>query len=67
MKKILVIGDIIFDKYVEVEVNRKSQENKDVDVYDKVSEFTRLGGAANVAANIVSLAGNECEVHRRYD
>ncbi len=55
--KILVIGDAILDKYTEVVSTRMSPENPDVKVYDVVNEYTKPGGALNVAANLASLTG----------
>lgn len=60
-KKILVVGDVIFDKYVYVETNRIAQE-ANIPVYDQKGVEWRAGGAANVAVNIASLAENECDV-----
>lgn len=54
-KKVLVIGDIIIDKYIHVETERTSQESSDVPVYDILCDEVRLGGAGNVAANIAAL------------
>ena len=56
-QKILVIGDLILDKYVEGEVERISPEAP-VMIVNKKSENYLLGGAANVAANITSLSGS---------
>ncbi|MFH1642686.1 MAG: D-glycero-beta-D-manno-heptose-7-phosphate kinase [Nanoarchaeota archaeon] len=53
-KKILVIGDIMLDKYVFGEVNRISQEAP-VKIVNVKSERYVLGGAANSANNITSL------------
>jgi len=53
-KKILVIGDLMLDRYVEGTVNRISPEAP-VPVVEVKTEFTRLGGAANVAYNLYSL------------
>ena len=58
-KKILVLGDIILDKYIHGKVEKISQEsptaivNIDADDNDQIA----LGGAANVAANIFGLGG----------
>jgi len=63
-KKVLVIGDIIYDRYVYVKTERMSQEASDVPIYDVEEEDeVRLGGAANVAANIQALGGDEVEVY----
>lgn len=53
----MVIGDIIVDEYIWGEVNRISPEAP-VPVFEKISEKTGCGGAANVAQNIASLGAN---------
>lgn len=58
-KKILVIGDIILDKYIFGKVTRISPEAP-VPVVDVYEEQYRLGGAANVANNIIALGGKAC-------
>jgi len=55
-KKILVIGDIILDKYIRGSVVRISPEAP-VPIVDVEKKESRLGGAANVAANIATLGG----------
>src|SRR5208283_5065728 len=55
-KKILVIGDIILDRYIFGKVSRISPEAP-VPVVDVVRESFLLGGAANVANNIIALGG----------
>lgn len=55
-KKILIIGDLILDKYIWGKVNRISPEAP-VPVVEVSNEEFLLGGAANVAHNIVSLGG----------
>ncbi|MDP1695909.1 MAG: D-glycero-beta-D-manno-heptose 1-phosphate adenylyltransferase [archaeon] len=55
-KKILVIGDLMLDKYVEGEVSRVSPEAP-VPVVKVEREFFELGGAGNVASNVASLGG----------
>ena len=52
--KISVVGDIILDKYVLGDVNRISPEAP-VPILKQNSVFYKLGGAANVAANLASL------------
>jgi len=52
--KILVIGDIMLDKYLFGEVNRMSPEAP-VPVFDITEEINKPGGAANVAVNLSSL------------
>jgi len=56
-KKILVIGDIVLDRYIWGKVNRISPEAP-VPVVEVTHENFLLGGAANVANNIVSLEGH---------
>ncbi len=56
-KKILVIGDIILDRYIFGKVSRISPEAP-VPVVEVYEESYRLGGAANVANNIKALGGN---------
>jgi rfaE bifunctional protein kinase chain/domain len=58
--RVMVIGDVMLDKYVWGSVSRISPEAP-VPVVDISEETTRLGGAANVANNIVSL-GASCTV-----
>jgi len=53
-KKIAVVGDVMIDRYVWGSVSRVSPEAP-VPVVEVEREFSRLGGAANVANNIVSL------------
>jgi len=55
-QKILVIGDLIVDRYVSGSVSRISPEAP-VPVVRVTSEDCRPGGAANVALNIQSLGG----------
>lgn len=56
---ILVIGDIMLDKYFFGQVKRISPEAP-VPVVNVTKEESTLGGASNVANNIVSLGGNVC-------
>ncbi|UCE08483.1 MAG: bifunctional hydroxymethylpyrimidine kinase/phosphomethylpyrimidine kinase, partial [bacterium] len=53
-KKIIVLGDLMLDRYVWGTVDRISPEAP-VPVVEVTNEFTRLGGAANVAHNLYSL------------
>ena len=55
--KILVIGDIMLDKYLFGEVNRMSPEAP-VPVFDIKEEINKPGGAANVALNLSSLGAS---------
>ncbi|HIC97227.1 MAG TPA: D-glycero-beta-D-manno-heptose-7-phosphate kinase [Aquificaceae bacterium] len=52
--KVLVVGDIILDRYVHGRVERISPEAP-VPVLEVEEEEFRLGGAANVAKNLTSL------------
>lgn len=53
-KKILVVGDLMLDRYWFGEVNRISPEAP-VPIVRVVKKEDRLGGAGNVARNVVSL------------
>lgn len=55
-KRILVIGDLILDRYIFGKVSRISPEAP-VPVVEVMSESFLLGGAANVANNIIALGG----------
>ncbi len=55
-KKILVIGDIMLDKYIWGEVSRISPEAP-VQVVNAIKETFDAGGAANVANNVSALSG----------
>jgi D-beta-D-heptose 7-phosphate kinase/D-beta-D-heptose 1-phosphate adenosyltransferase len=54
--RILVIGDVMLDRYVSGTVDRVSPEAP-VPVLKVRKEWSSLGGAANVAANVASLGG----------
>ena len=54
--KVLVIGDLMLDQYINGIVDRVSPEAP-VPIIKPIKEEVRLGGAANVAANIASLGG----------
>ena len=54
--KILVVGDLILDRFITGSVRRISPEAP-VPVVEVVSERSALGGAANVANNIKALGG----------
>mgnify|MGYP001078770764 CR=1 FL=1 len=56
-KNILVIGDAMLDTYYEGLINRISPEAP-VPVFRKISERSVLGGAANVAANLIAAGQN---------
>ena len=55
-KKILIIGDIMLDKYIWGDVSRISPEAP-VQVVNVLKETYEAGGAANVANNIAALDG----------
>tara|TARA_Y100000310_G_scaffold338698_1_gene429156 strand:+ start:3605 stop:4543 length:939 start_codon:yes stop_codon:yes gene_type:complete len=55
--KILVVGDVMLDKFTYGNVNRISPEAP-VQVVHAKEENYNVGGAGNVAANVVSLKGN---------
>jgi len=55
-KKILVIGDIMLDKYIFGKVDRISPEAP-VQVVEVIKENYLPGGAANVASNVSALGG----------
>lgn len=54
--RILVIGDIVLDRYIWGKVSRISPEAP-VPIVEVTSDSFLLGGAANVANNIVALGG----------
>ncbi len=56
-KKLLVIGDIILDRYIWGKVDRISPEAP-VPIVEVTREDFLLGGACNVANNIVALGGH---------
>ena len=51
---VLVIGDVMIDQYLHGQVFRKSPE-ADIPVLENVLTEKKLGGAANVAKNLVAL------------
>ena len=55
-RKVLVVGDLMIDQYIWGDVSRMSPEAP-VPVVGVDRETLRLGGAANVANNIISLGG----------
>lgn len=55
-KKVLVVGDIMLDKYIWGEVSRISPEAP-VQVVNVTKETYEAGGAANVANNVSALSG----------
>jgi len=54
--RVLVVGDLMLDEYLRGEVSRISPEAP-VPVLEVRSQESRLGGAANAAANIQALGG----------
>jgi rfaE bifunctional protein kinase chain/domain len=60
-RSVLVIGDVILDHYVWGRVNRISPEAP-VPVVEVTRESFMLGGAANVAHNIVAMGGRAAVV-----
>lgn len=54
--KIVVVGDIMLDIFIEGSVNRINPEAP-VPVVDVNNKYSTLGGAANVASNVASLGG----------
>ena len=56
-KNILVIGDVMLDTYYTGDVKRISPEAP-VPVFRKTGERSVLGGAANVAANLIAAGQN---------
>lgn len=54
---ILILGDLILDRYIEGNVRRISPEAP-VPILFQTSERDVLGGAGNVASNICALGGN---------
>ena len=55
--RILVVGDVILDKYFFGEINRISPEAP-VPVVNIIEQVEKLGGAGNVARNAVHLDAN---------
>ena len=59
-KRILVVGDLMLDRYIRGSATRLSPEAP-VPVLRSASRHDTLGGAANVALNVVSLGG-KCDI-----
>ncbi len=55
-KRILVVGDLMLDHYIETRVKRLSREHL-IPVHKVIDEQYSAGGAANLAVNVVSLHG----------
>lgn len=60
-RTVVVVGDVMLDEFIWGEVRRISPEAP-VPVVEVSEETDRLGGSANVAANIKSLGGNPLTV-----
>ncbi len=58
-KKVLIIGDVMLDKYIYGNVSRINPEAP-VPIVNIEKESCEIGGAGNVASNIASLGGNVC-------
>lgn len=56
-RKVLIVGDLILDRYIFGKVSRISPEAP-VPVVEVTRESFLLGGATNVANNIIALGGN---------
>jgi rfaE bifunctional protein kinase chain/domain len=65
-RKIIVIGDVMIDRYLEGNVSGISPE-ADVPVFRKQAVSNYLGGAANVAVNISNLGAKSILVGLRGD
>ncbi len=52
--KVLVIGDIMVDRSVYGLIDRLSSEAP-INIFDKIGEKNELGGAANVAKNLIAM------------
>ena len=61
---VLVVGDVMLDRFIVGRVTRISPEAP-VPVVQFQTEHVRLGGAANVAHNIVALGGRGVARRRR--
>lgn len=59
--RVLVVGDLILDEYLIGRATRLSREAP-VPVLEQQHRFTRLGGAANPAHNVVALGGKAAVV-----
>ncbi len=57
-KRILVVGDIMLDWYLDGKITRLNPEEPGAPEIDITNNKYVLGGAANVAANIASLGGH---------
>ncbi|MFT6883631.1 MAG: rfaE bifunctional protein kinase chain/domain [Marinoscillum sp.] len=55
--KVIIIGDVMLDEFHHGSVSRMSPENSSTPILSQIKTERRLGGAANVAANIQALGG----------
>lgn len=55
---VLIVGDVMIDAYLSGSVTRQSPEDPTVPVVFIEEEIYRLGGAANVALNVMTLEAN---------
>ncbi len=55
--KVIIIGDVMLDEFHNGTVSRMSPENSSTPILNQIRTERRLGGAANVAANIQALGG----------
>lgn len=60
-KRVLILGDVMLDRYLTGEAERISPEAP-VPVVRLLEEQCRAGGAGNVARNVAALGGNACLV-----
>lgn len=58
MKKVIVLGDVMLDKTVNVRVSHFSPESEHAPVFKYLNTKYSPGGAANVAAGVKALGGN---------
>lgn len=56
---VVVVGDVMLDRYVQGQVNRLSPEAP-IQVLEVANEYKMPGGAANVAMKVVGLDGQVC-------
>ncbi|MBP6153803.1 MAG: hypothetical protein KA457_03220 [Chitinophagales bacterium] len=54
-KRVLIVGDIILDEFIETSSNRNSPEYKNIPILNVHEKKQYLGGAANVALNLKKL------------
>ena len=61
-KSVLVVGDVMIDRYIHVRTERNAPEAS-IPVWDELRKENRLGGAANVAHNLKSLGKDDLIVY----